>query len=218
MKQLKYIFLILLAIFLWNDGLSVHAEQVNVKDCIENNEECLEDVEEPVEFEDSNNELLQNIDERGPSSIVFNFIKMFFALLLILALLYGILIILRRRKKLYQHSNLLENVGGIPLGPNKSIQIVRVGSSLYLIGVGDNIEMLQEITDEELKTALLEEKEEDSLPVANMVFNLFQGKQKKNNQKTLQSFSENLQEELKKFRTNRKNLMDEFNKKDDEHV
>lgn len=218
MKQLKYIFLILLAIFLWNDGLSVHAEQVNVKDCIENNEECLEDVEEPVEFEDSNNELLQNIDERGPSSIVFNFIKMFFALLLILALLYGILIILRRRKKLYQHSNLLENLGGIPLGPNKSIQIVRVGSSLYLIGVGDNIEMLQEITDEELKTALLEEKEEDSLPVANMVFNLFQGKQKKNNQKTLQSFSENLQEELKKFRTNRKNLMDEFNKKDDEHV
>lgn len=218
MKQLKYIFLILLAIFLWNDGLSVHAEQVNVKDCIENNEECLEDVEEPVESEDSNNELLQNIDDRGPSSIVFNFIKMFFALLLILALLYGILIILRRRKKLYQHSNLLENVGGIPLGPNKSIQIVRVGSSLYLIGVGDNIEMLQEITDEELKTALLEEKEEDSLPVANMVFNLFQGKQKKNNQKTLQSFSENLQEELKKFRTNRKNLMDEFNKKDDEHV
>lgn len=218
MKQLKYIFLILLAIFLWNDGLSVHAEQVNVKDCIENNEECLEDVEEPVESEDSNNELLQNIDDRGPSSIVFNFIKMFFALLLILALLYGILIILRRRKKLYQHSNLLENVGGIPLGPNKSIQIVRVGSSLYLIGVGDNIEMLQEITDEELKTALLEEKEEDSLPVANMVFNLFQGKQNKNNQKTLQSFSENLQEELKKFRTNRKNLMDEFNKKDDEHV
>lgn len=218
MKQLKFIFLILLAFFLWNDGLSVHAELVNVKDCIENNEECLEDVEEPVEFEDSNNELLQNIDERGPSSIVFNFIKMFFALLLILALLYGILIILRRRKKLYQHSNLLENVGGIPLGPNKSIQIVRVGSSLYLIGVGDNIEMLQEITDEELKTALLEEKEEDSLPVANMVFNLFQGKQKKNNQKTLQSFSENLQEELKKFRTNRKNLMDEFNKKDDEHV
>lgn len=217
MKRFKLVFLILAILFFWNEGFFVHAEeQVNVKDCLENNEDCLEEMEEPVESEDSNNELLKNMEDRGPSSIVFSFIKMFFALLLILALLYGILLILRRRKKLYQHSNLLENIGGIPLGPNKSIQIVRVGSSIYLVGVGENVQLLQEITDEELKEALLEEKEEDSIPAANMILNLVQKRNK--NSKTIHSFSESLQEELKKFRKNRKNLMDELNKKDDEHV
>jgi len=218
MKKLNVIFLILAIFYLFNSELFVHAEPMNVKDCLENDEDCLEEMEGPAETEESDSDLLTDMEESGPSSIVFNFIKMFFALLFVLALIYGILIILRRRKKLYQHSNLLENLGGIPLGPNKSIQIVRVGSSIYMIGVGENVEMLQEITDEQLKASLLEHKEEDTIPASNIIRSFLQPNQKNKNTDTVQSFSESLQKELNKIRRNRNNLMNEIDKKDDEHV
>ncbi|MDT2247325.1 flagellar biosynthetic protein FliO [Paenibacillus larvae] len=36
-------------------------------------------------------------------------------------------------------------MGGVPLGQNKSIQIVEIGQSLYIVGVGDNIQLLEKV-------------------------------------------------------------------------
>ena len=41
----------------------------------------------------------------------------------------------------------MKNLGGISLGQQKSIQLVVVGESYYLIGVGEDIRLLKEITD-----------------------------------------------------------------------
>ncbi|MFD2878761.1 flagellar biosynthetic protein FliO [Paenibacillus rhizoplanae] len=41
----------------------------------------------------------------------------------------------------------IRTLGALGLGPNKSIQIIELGSSLYLIGVGDDISMMDKITD-----------------------------------------------------------------------
>ena len=41
----------------------------------------------------------------------------------------------------------MKNMGGISLGQHKSIQLVVIGESYYLIGVGDDIRLLKEITD-----------------------------------------------------------------------
>ena len=43
----------------------------------------------------------------------------------------------------------MKNMGGISLGQHKSIQLVVIGESYYLIGVGDDIRLLKEITDPE---------------------------------------------------------------------
>ena len=64
--------------------------------------------------------------------------------------------------KLYDKNRLMKNMGGISLGQHKSIQLVVIGESYYLIGVGDDIRLLKEITDPEEIDKLVEFYEEDS--------------------------------------------------------
>lgn len=57
------------------------------------------------------------IEDNG--SLLFDLIKMFFALLLVLALIYLLLNFLNKRNKLFQKIKTLENLGGISVGQNK---------------------------------------------------------------------------------------------------
>ena len=43
--------------------------------------------------------------------------------------------------------NSIRSLGGVPLGQNKSIQIVEIGHSLFVVGVGENIQLLDKIID-----------------------------------------------------------------------
>src|SRR5699024_11906226 len=66
----------------------------------------------------------------------------------------------------------LQNLGGISVGHSKSVQIIQVGSKYYLIGVGDNVEMLNEITDENLIEELVNDLEKDNIRFDNFLSNL----------------------------------------------
>ncbi|RLL45526.1 flagellar protein [Oceanobacillus piezotolerans] len=93
--------------------------------------------------------------DAGSGSLAFSLVKMFFALLLVLALIYILIKLLGKRNRLGNQSKVLENMGGISLGANKSIQIVRIGTKLYLVGVGENVQLLQEVTEGEVIDELL---------------------------------------------------------------
>lgn len=69
-----------------------------------------------------------------------------------------------RQKKNYQmqSSNTMQNIGGIPLGQNKSVQIVRIGDRLLVVGVGENIALLDEIRDEDEIERILNQKDEQT--------------------------------------------------------
>lgn len=56
--------------------------------------------------------------------------------------------VISQQKNKYLSGRTLRSLGGLPLGPNKSIQIVEIGNSLYVVGVGENIQLLDKITDE----------------------------------------------------------------------
>ncbi|TFB23201.1 flagellar biosynthetic protein FliO [Filobacillus milosensis] len=81
------------------------------------------------------------------SSLFIDFIKMLIALVFVLALIYFLLRFIQKRSKIYQQSRSLENIGGLSLGSNKSVQIIRVGNQYYLLGVGEDIQLLTEIED-----------------------------------------------------------------------
>lgn len=74
-------------------------------------------------------------------------VKTIFSLIFVVALLYLLLKWLKRKTSSLPESNLIQNLGGISVGPNKSIQMVKAGDSILIIGVGENIELLKEITD-----------------------------------------------------------------------
>src|SRR5690625_2861577 len=93
----KYNFIALFSLlFLLIYIVPVQAEPKNVLDCIENEEECEEQADELVDINESNNnELIEN-ESFQSTSLVFNIVKMIVALFFVLALIYAILLILRK--------------------------------------------------------------------------------------------------------------------------
>jgi flagellar protein FliO/FliZ len=81
----------------------------------------------------------------------FDSIKMIgqviFFLILIIALFFVLIKFLAKRNQYSPFGRAVRSLGGVPLGQNKSIQIVEIGHSLYVVGVGENIQMLEKIDD-----------------------------------------------------------------------
>lgn len=194
------------------DMHSVAAEE-NVKDCLENEEDCLKDLEQPIDEMDAD---ATDIPEESShtSSLIFNVIKMIFALFFVLALIYLLLHFLKRRNKLFQIPHILENLGGISVGQNKSIQLVRIGEKIYVVGVGENVEMLQELTDQAIKEELLQKDQQQvkTVPMLQQLFkNHFMGT--KENKK--ETFSTTLEDELHKIKESRTSIIDKYSEKDE---
>jgi flagellar protein FliO/FliZ len=81
----------------------------------------------------------------------FDSIKMIgqviFFLILIIALFFVLIKFLAKRNQYSPFGRSIRSLGGVPLGQNKSIQIVEIGHSLFVVGVGENIQMLEKIDD-----------------------------------------------------------------------
>lgn len=81
--------------------------------------------------------------------LFFMMVKVIFFLILIIGIFFVVMKLLEKKKQIWARGRSVKSVGGIPLGPNKSLQIVEIGRSLYVVGVGENISLLQKIDDPE---------------------------------------------------------------------
>lgn len=180
--------------------------------------------------EESPNDNTENNTELGETpvaepevdngSLVWDIIKMVFALLLILVLIYLLLKFLNKRNKLFSQVRALENLGGITVGPSKSIQLVRVGSKIYLIGVGENVQLLEEIEDEAIKNELLQSFEQQTEFKAGNILSVFQskaGQATSEPNQTKNDFKNLFSSELEKLKQNRKKLLTKQVEKEDSH-
>lgn len=75
-------------------------------------------------------------------------VKVIFFLLLIIGLFLLIIKLVAQKNKIILGRS-LRSLGGLPLGQNKSIQVVEIGRSLYIVGVGENVQLLEKIDNEE---------------------------------------------------------------------
>ncbi|WP_187274178.1 flagellar biosynthetic protein FliO [Paenibacillus sp. N3.4] len=73
--------------------------------------------------------------------------KVIFFLVIIIFLFFVLIKFLAKKNKGSLFGNSIRSLGGVPLGQNKSIQIVEIGHSLFVVGVGDNIQLLDKIND-----------------------------------------------------------------------
>lgn len=105
-------------------------------------------------------------DGKAVGSSVGDYIKVMVALLFVVGLLYGLLKLVNRKNRLYDKNRFMKNMGGLSLGQHKSIQLVVIGDSYYLVGVGDNVSLLKEITDPMEIDKLVEFYKGDDLEVA----------------------------------------------------
>lgn len=202
-------------IFFLRLGVMSYAETEYVDDCIENPQNCEEPVEEKPEQNKEENQLLAEDTESG--SLFFEIVKFFFALLLVLALIYLFLYFLKRRNKLGTRIQALENLGGITVGQNKSVQLVRLGDYLYLIGVGEEITLLQKIEDRALIEEIMKEKAAQAadFSASSLLTSLKQKKSDQMSEKNTNDFKKMFHRELSSLQQNRKNIIDKH--KEDNH-
>jgi flagellar protein FliO/FliZ len=97
--------------------------------------------------------------DNGSPSVFPLFIKFILSFILVIGLLIGLLRFLSKRSRQMQTTGLVLPLGGHVLGTNKSLQVLLIGQTIYIVGVGENITMLRSISQGEEYQHLLESYE-----------------------------------------------------------
>lgn len=171
----------------------------------------------PIEEEQSENTV-------STGMTMWDYIKVVLALIFVVVLLFFVLKLVNRNNKNYQSNQMLQNLGGISVGQQKSVQLLKVGNSLFLVGVGTDIHIIKEITDEQEQKALLkmhEEKQELAVQMPHIVelFNNLKDKviKKPAEQEGKENFKQTLDEKLKQIKKSRKQQLDELKQKENDN-
>lgn len=160
----------------------------------------------------------------GVSVTIWDYIKMIFALLFVILLLYGLLRFVNNRNRTFQHNQLIQNLGGVGVSQGKSVQLLQVGNSLYLVGIGEDITLLKEITDPaemEKLTKIYEDKHDTgrTVPYILELFNRLKtnaSTQVKSNEKKDPSFNETFQKRLQEIKKDRSDVLEDWKTKERE--
>ncbi|PID00172.1 MULTISPECIES: flagellar biosynthetic protein FliO [unclassified Sporosarcina] len=124
-----------------------HAEtdpDVSVSDCIGRDKDC----EEKAPVAENDNKLVTNNELDEPKGLTAkDYIRTLFAFAFVIGLLVWLLRFMNKRNRNFDSNRLMTNMGGVPLGQNKSIQLVKMGNHYFVVGVGENVQLLREIED-----------------------------------------------------------------------
>lgn len=113
-------------------------------------------LEEPIG--DQENVIENDLDGLMEEQSLFGmFVQLFLALAVIILMIYALIRFMGKRSQSYQANRTLQNIGGVHIGTNRSIQLVRVGERVLVIGVGESIQLLKEIDNPDEVTTILED-------------------------------------------------------------
>jgi flagellar protein FliO/FliZ len=145
---------------------------------------------------------------------IWDIVKLIFTTIFIIVFIYFILKLINKRGKLFNQYKYLENLGGTSLGTNRSIQLVKVGERVLVLGVGESVQLIKEISDDEEINNILQEHNAklDNLMQPNNLFNKIAqiGNSKDKEDK---KFSLLLKEQLSEINTSRKKILEQFEQK-----
>jgi flagellar protein FliO/FliZ len=95
------------------------------------------------------------IGNQAPAVTFFDYVKMIAALIFVVALIYFLLKFINQKSRSFQQTKMINHLGGAPLGGNRSVQIVKIGNQVLVLGVGEDIQLLKEVQDEKEKEEIL---------------------------------------------------------------
>ncbi|MFJ7681020.1 flagellar biosynthetic protein FliO [Peribacillus butanolivorans] len=146
---------------------------------------------------------------------IWEFLRMIFATIFVVGLLYIILKFINKKSKSYQKANSVENLGGTSLGANRSVQLVKVGDRILVVGVGDNIQLLKEIDNPEEYEQLMKDYNEkmDQMIQPGEFATKLKNKWLKKREIETNSFSSDFKNQLYQMSDSRKKLLNELERK-----
>lgn len=115
--------------------------------CLQNPAACVDDQTDADTSSDSASVNVGALD----------YIKVLFALVFVVALLLFVLRFLGKKSKSYQQNALIQNLGGHSVGPQKSVQVLQIGGKVYIVGVGDDVQLLDAIENPQEVRQLIED-------------------------------------------------------------
>lgn len=166
------IFLLLACLPLVFTSHAVHAEtdpNKSVSDCIGKGKDCGDD--EPANAQ--TDELKKSEPELPDASsglTAWDYIRTLLAFVFVIGLLVWLLRFLNKRNRSFDQNKLMANLGGVPLGQHKSIQLVKMGNHYFVVGVGENVQLLKEIEDPEEVAELVARYEQDGTQLQKGIF------------------------------------------------
>ncbi|MET3697973.1 flagellar protein FliO/FliZ [Bacillus oleivorans] len=199
-RQVIFLFFILffLGVLPFQTVSTVKADTTSVKEWLENPEQS----ESPS----------QTSTEEGapPAQVgisILDVIKMIFSTVLVITLLLFVLKWVQKKGRNFANHGVIENLGGTTLGNQKSIQLVKIGNRVYIVGVGETVTLLKEIEDEEEIRELFESQQNQPKESVKGWSELFIGKK---DTKQDSRFLDSLKNELLKVKQDRKKVIDEW--------
>ncbi|MBW3113859.1 MULTISPECIES: flagellar biosynthetic protein FliO [Bacillaceae] len=205
MKKFQILISILFFLLVGSVQHTAHAEVNNVKDCIEHPDTC--------SGQQTNG---GDGSETGiATSVTFvDYLKMIIALVFVVALIYLLLKFINQKGRSFQQTKLINHLGGAPLGGNRSVQIVKVGKQVLVLGVGEDIQLLKEVKDEGEKEEILSYYKEPQIPIAKTTISSLMTKLKGTAPKSAESsFQSQLKSQLEEMNKGRKKMLEELKNK-----
>lgn len=138
MRQCKTIVFLLL-FFLGLASVVSAEEPTSVYDAIENKKGEVTD--EPQQKEE------QSADMDRTFSLFPFFIKLVVSLTFIILLIYLVLKFWAQKTRGMQARGPFLMLGGCSLGTNRSLQLVMIGKTIYILGVGENVQLIREVAE-----------------------------------------------------------------------
>ncbi|WP_066173059.1 flagellar biosynthetic protein FliO [Bacillus marinisedimentorum] len=148
----------------------------------------------------------------------FTFVKMFAALGFVVALIYGLLKLINSKANPFNSYRSMENVGGIPLGSNKSVQLIRLGGRILVVGVGETVTLLKEIESEDEVSELLREADGQKRPGQPfLLLEKFKARKEKqqNQNQSAGVFKDVMKQQLERTAAERSRILDDFEQQKD---
>lgn len=167
----------------------------------------LEDGQKNAQSDDKEpkaNDELENANERSPMLLIGQLI---FYTIVILVLIYALIKFLAIKQKKLQPNQAISLIGGTTLGNNKSLQLVKVGGKVYLIGVADQITLIKEFSNKEEIRLLESDQDMQSAFFSNSWLG-FLKKQREENQKG--NFEQLFNQSLNKQKEKQNQLEDDL--------
>jgi flagellar protein FliO/FliZ len=145
----------------------------------------------------------------------FDYIKMIFSFIFVMGLLFLVLYWIKRNGTSFSKNELVKSIGGKSVGSNKSVQLLKIGNSIYVVGVGENVTLLKEIDEEEEKeliTKQFEDKLNNDLKVPKWL-EKFTNRDGGVDKKQTQSFQSLFKDQLSSLKDRKKSLLNNLGEK-----
>lgn len=212
-------FIILLACFAVMP--TAHADtdpDISVSDCIGKGKDCssIENVVVPTDSSAVPGD--DSIEEKPVGLTAWSYIRTLLAFIFVIGLLLWLLKFLNKRNRNFDQNRLMTNLGGVPLGQHKSIQLVKMGNHYFVVGVGENVQLLREIDDPDEIADMLshydQEESEIRKGIVSKLYARFFSKANIDNGKTEDSdFSALFTSKMEELKADRKQQMDRLKEK-----